>query len=129
MPCAHGSCPSFKFPPTKTPMAKPSKIKIDVTKLLKQYFYKGQKGTYCTLVLWENKDGPDEYGNTHAVKQEIPKEARDAGEKEPYVGNGTLVTAEAPQERRQERPAATSGRGRSYQTPILPDDDGSEIPF
>ena len=117
-------------------MAKPSKIKIDVTKLLKQHFYKGKKGTYCTLVIWENRDGADEYGNTHSVKQEIPKEARDAGEQEPYVGNGTIIGPEfAPQERgREDEPRRDRGRtsappARDSRPTYNQMDDQDDIPF
>lgn len=71
------------------------RIKLDVTKLKKEHFFKGAKGTYVDLTVWEN-DAPDEYGNTHAVKQSFSKEARDAGEKEPYVGNGKWMGQKAP---------------------------------
>jgi hypothetical protein len=101
-------------------MAKPSKIKIDVTKLLKQHFYVGKKGTYVTLILWENRDGPDEYGNTHSVKQEIPKEARDAGEQEPYVGNGIIVTGDDPptRNRQSDRGFSRPSEGKTRDYPL-----------
>lgn len=67
------------------------RIKLNLRKLLDHHIYRGEKGDYVDLVVWENRDGEDEYGNTHAVKHSIPKEARDAGEKEPYVGNGKLI--------------------------------------
>ncbi len=60
------------------------RLKIDVTKLDKSAFFKGAKGTYVDITLWEN-DQPDEYGNTHSAKQDMGKERR--GEKTPYVGN------------------------------------------
>lgn len=62
-------------------------VKIDVKKLNKDYFFVGQKGTYCELLVMEN-DEPDQYGNTHVVKQGVSKEAREAGEKGKIVGNG-----------------------------------------
>lgn len=64
------------------------KVKIDVTKLDKSAFFKGTKGTYCDLILWEN-DQPDEYGNTHSVKQDMGKDRK--GEKTPYVGNAKPI--------------------------------------
>ena len=82
-------------------MAKPSKLKIDVTKVLKQYLFKGEKGTYLNCSVWPNQEGEDRFGFTHSIKQEIPKEARDAGEKEPYIGNLKLEQADTP---RQQEP-------------------------
>lgn len=63
------------------------KLKIDVTKIDKQYLFKGAKGTYLDLTLMENKDGKDQYGFDGFIVQDIPKEAREAGEKGPIIGN------------------------------------------
>lgn len=62
-------------------------LKIDVKKLSKEHFFVGAKGTYCDLIVMEN-DQPDQYGNTHVVKQGVSKEARDNGTKGAIVGNG-----------------------------------------
>ena len=59
-------------------------IKLDVTKIAKDYFFKGAKGTYCDIALW---DKPNTYGDDGYVTQNIPKEARDRGEKGPIIGN------------------------------------------
>jgi hypothetical protein len=61
--------------------------KIDVTKLDKAHFFKGQKGIYADLVLIPNKDGTDQYGNDGFVSQGVSKEARDKGTKGAIVGN------------------------------------------
>jgi len=37
--------------------------------------------------LFENKDGEDQYGNSGYVVQSISKEAKEAGEKGPIIGN------------------------------------------
>jgi hypothetical protein len=68
-------------------MATPIIIKLDVTKLKKEWFFKGAKGTYVDLVLYEN-DRESPYGDTHTLKQSPNKEARDAGEKAIIAGNG-----------------------------------------
>ena len=60
------------------------RLKLNVSLLDKTAFFKGKNGTYVDLVLWAN-DEPDQYGNTHSVKQDMGKERR--GEKTPYVGN------------------------------------------
>jgi hypothetical protein len=72
---------------------KPIKIKIDVTKLDKARFFKGAKGTYCDLVAWPNKNGADQYGNTHSVKQDKPK---DDPADLPFVGNLIVPDEGAP---------------------------------
>lgn len=69
-------------------------IKLDVTKLNKEHFFKGAKGTYCDLVVMEN-DEPDQYGNTHVVRQGVSKEARDAGTRGSIVGNGKSYDRQA----------------------------------
>lgn len=63
------------------------KYKIDVTKIDKRHLYKGQKGTYLAGVFFENKNGPSEYGDNGYIVQDISKEARDAGERGPIIGN------------------------------------------
>jgi hypothetical protein len=75
---------------------------------------------YFNLEAIENKNGPNDYGNTHFVKEKATKEERDAREDLPFLGNGKLFDSEAfreeqprqerrePQERRQApRPAAS----------------------
>ena len=69
---------------------RPIKLKIDVKKIIKAHLFAGAKGTYLDCAVWPNRDGPDQYGNTHYVVQEISKEAREAGEKGPIIGNLTL---------------------------------------
>lgn len=61
--------------------------KIDVTKLDKTHFFKGQKGIYADIVLMPNRDGVDQYGNDGMVAQGISKEAREAGKKGAILGN------------------------------------------
>lgn len=62
------------------------KINIDVTKLDKTAFFKGKNGTYCSLIIWPNRDGEDQYGNTSTVKQDIGKDRRE--ERTQIIGNG-----------------------------------------
>jgi hypothetical protein len=100
-------------------------LKIDVSKINKDWLFKGQRGTYLDLALYEN-DQPDEYGNTHAIKQNPPKVQREAGEKGHYVGNGkALEPRQKPQQRPQERQRPAPQTGPSY-SDDMPEDD---IPF
>lgn len=62
-------------------------LNLDVTKISKELLYKGKKGAYCDLLLMENKDGTDQYGNDGFAVQGVSKERREAGERGPIVGN------------------------------------------
>lgn len=62
-------------------------IKLDVKKLDKTAFFQGKTALYADLVLKDNRDGTDAYGNDGFVVQSLSKERRDAGEKGPIVGN------------------------------------------
>jgi hypothetical protein len=93
--------------------------KIDVTKLDKSHFFKGQKGIYADLVLIPNKDGTDQYGNDGFVSQGVSKEAREKGTKGAIVGNYKKIhRPEAP----QAKPAAKA------KVPHDPDQD-DDVPF
>jgi len=65
--------------------------KIDVSKIDKSALFKGQKGTYLDLLLFENKDGEDNYGNHYMVVQGLPKERKDNGERGEILGNARIV--------------------------------------
>lgn len=69
-------------------MGKIISLKIDVTKLDKDKFYVGQKGTYANLTVAENMDGESEYGDTHYVFESQSKEEREAKTPKNYLGNG-----------------------------------------
>jgi hypothetical protein len=100
----------------------PIKIKVDVTKLRKELFFKGAKGTYADLVLIETPDS--QYGDDYRVVQDVSKEARERGEKGPIVGNGRNFgkTASKP-------PQKTPPPQRK--PPVDPDLDAAEddVPF
>jgi hypothetical protein len=110
-------------------MARPIKIKINVTKILKDYIFEGKNGKYLKLVAWPNKNGIGQFGDTHFVSQDIPKEARDSGVQAPILGNLTLPEEEAAP-RQQTRPAPRPNAPRrqppgtiQYEQPDASDDD------
>ena len=76
--------------------------KINVTRIEKEHLFVGKNGKYLDLVIWENKNGPDQYGNTHFICQGISKEARDAGQRGPIIGN---MKMEIPQPAPETTPA------------------------
>lgn len=86
-------------------------LSIDVTKLDKTLFYKGAKGTYLNLVIFENQDGEDQYGNHGVVKQSTPKDDRQR--KMPILGNSKNY----------------GDVGGSTPAPAAKDDGGDDIPF
>jgi hypothetical protein len=61
--------------------------KIAVNKINKSLMFKGQKHTYLDVVLHENRDGEDEFGNLGFISQSISKEARERGDRGPIIGN------------------------------------------
>ena len=69
-------------------MGKIINVKVDVTKLDKNKFFKGKKGTYANITIAENMDGESEYGDTHYVFESQSKEERDAKTPKNYLGNG-----------------------------------------
>lgn len=93
------------------------KGKINVKRILKDHLFEGKNGKYLDLVIWEKKDGPDQYGNTHIICQDIGKEARDRGEKGPIIGNIKI-------EERQQTPP------QRQQPTTQPSDIGNDdVPF
>lgn len=79
--------------------------KINVSKIDKEFLFKGKNGTYLDVVIFENKDGPDKYGYTHYIVQSIPKEEREKGNRGDIIGNANLD--EGP--RQQGNPAPQQG--------------------
>ena len=60
-------------------------VKINVDKIDKEKLFKGSKGTYLDIVLFETPD--DQYGNDYVVKQSMSREDRDAGKQAAILGN------------------------------------------
>lgn len=109
-------------------MATPIILKLDVTKLKKEWFFKGAKGTYCDLVIYEN-DRESPYGDTHVAKQSPSKEARDSGEKPVIAGNGRWMPQKGGGQRPQQ-PRHQHGSVPAKDHPLMQDDSGADdIPW
>lgn len=84
--------------------------KINVTKIDKSALFEGKNGKYLDLVLHDNRDGQDQYGNDGYIVQDIGRERREAGERGPIIGNWRKIerrhNANAPQ---TQEPAAHRG--------------------
>lgn len=93
-------------------------LQIDVTKLDKTRFYKGEKGTYCNVTTMIDLDNADQYGNhgfiTQSKNKDEPKDLQ-----LPILGNGKIVWRE---EQPQHQPS-------KQQTSIPRDDIDDYIPF
>lgn len=111
-------------------MSIPIRGKIDVTKILEDRLFNGKKGIYLDIVIWPNKNGPGEYGDTHVIKQSLSKEAREAGEQEPIIGNCKFPDEAPPPPRRQAPPPRQAPRP-APRPPADPDLDvpPDDIPF
>jgi len=73
------------------------RIKINLSKVDEAAIFNGKNGArYLDLVVWENRDGVDQYGNSHRVDQDIGQDRRKAGEKAPILGNGKTFGSGAP---------------------------------
>lgn len=95
--------------------------KINMDKVNHEYLFKGQKGHYLDYVMMENKDGTDQYGNDGFVKQDIPKEARDRGERGEILGNWKHLKFDS---EKKAAPAAKASAPAASQ----PEDDAG-LPF
>lgn len=64
---------------------------IDVTKLDKERFVKGKKGTYANLTTFVDIDNVDQYENNGFISQSISKEERTNGVQLPILGNVRVI--------------------------------------
>ena len=92
-------------------------VKINASKVAKEHLYEGKNGKYLDVILFENKDGQDQYGNDGFVVQSVSKEAKDRGEKGPILGNWKRLQTKT---RQPEKTKPTS-------LPIPADED--DVPF
>lgn len=66
-------------------------LSIDVTKLDKDRFVKGEKGTYVNLTTFVDIDNVDKYKNNGFINQSISKEERTNGVQTPILGNVRVI--------------------------------------
>jgi hypothetical protein len=77
------------------------KCKIDVQKIDKSHLYKTDKGNYLNVLLMENKGGKSKYGDDGFIIQGVSKEAREAGERGPIIGNWQHLEAKGSAPKKQ----------------------------
>lgn len=89
--------------------------------------FDNDNATYLDLDMRENRDGEDQYGNTHTLVMSPTKEQRLAKEKTPIVGNAkTFVFPD------KNMPGTSKPRdGRPHTDIVVPggDDGFDDVPF
>lgn len=72
------------------------KISIDVSKIKKEWLFKGEKGTYANVTLLYNEN-QDAYGNNGMIVQDVPKAEyeKDKTLRGPILGNGKVFGSSA----------------------------------
>ena len=96
------------------------RVQINVDAIEKKHLYKWKKGTYLNVALVNTPDS--QYGQDYMVTQDIPKEARDAGERGPILGNASALFLE------DGKPAAKSDGPGETVAPVN-DDKSDDLPF
>lgn len=70
-------------------------LSIDVTKIVKDRLYKGEKGTYLNLTTFVDLDNKDKYDNNGFISQSVTKEEREGGIQTPILGNVRVMYKDA----------------------------------
>lgn len=89
------------------------KLKIDVTKILKEHLYKGKKGTYLDAIIIPTPNS--EYQDA-MIKQDIGKERRDDA---PIIGGADVL---------MRRDDSNSGQWQAPEPDSQPEPD-DDVPF
>ena len=72
-------------------------LKLKTNLIDKTRIFRGKKHNYLDLVLIENRNGTDEFGNDGIVKQSVTAQERADGIEMPIIGNWSHVrTKSAP---------------------------------
>lgn len=107
-------------------MAAPIIAKIDVKKINKDWLFAGNKGTYLDAVIYEN-DSVDQFGNSHVIKQNPPREMRDQGAKPIIIGNCKWMPQKGGNQQRQ---PSRNGAVPAKDHPLMQgDSENDQIPW
>lgn len=106
-------------------------LKIDVTKLDKTRFFKGQKGTYADLTCFIDTEELSQYGDNGVITQSASQEERQNGVKMPIIGNSKIFYRDYHQNQnsgyQQSQNNQKRGFGPNQDGEV--DHDRSDIPF
>lgn len=86
------------------------KVRIDVKKLVKEWFFKGEKGTYLDVTILYNED-QDQYQTNGMVVQDVPKAVyeKDKSTKGPILGNCKNWATQKAERDAEAQPGAQAG--------------------
>lgn len=101
-------------------------LKLNCSQLDKAHLFAGKKGKYADLILMDNRDGTDQYGNDGFVIQGVSKEARQRGEKGPIVGNWKIIQRR--EDGTQQRPAQKT-KATTAPDPLNGQPEEDDVPF
>ena len=91
---------------------------IDLSKARAKKHANGK--VYLNLEAKENRDGKDNYGNTHFVAEPTTRDERQEGLKLPIIGNGKVFDFKKRQDASKREETGNAA---------MPEDDGGDIPF
>jgi hypothetical protein len=103
-------------------------FKIDVTKLDKSRFFKGQKGTYVDLTCFIDPENPGEHGDHGFITQQQTKEERDNKQQMPILGNVKVFWKED-QQQAHNNGMQQMQQPPPQQAPPAQDNFDDDIPF
>ena len=101
-------------------------INIDVSKLDKNRFHKGEKGNYCDLTVFIDPDNPSEWG-THGIVTQSKKKDEAKDVQLPILGNAKVFWQDQSAPQAPSMPTAQTAPPVDYgQSDNI---DESDIPF
>ena len=125
------------------------RLKIDVTKIIRDWIFEGKKGKYVDATLWLDSKDTDDYGNNGSIKHDRPKGLREAEKNlpkeqhtiEPFIGSASIFFHKSSEEDPQEpEPQQAPYEARAveqptqqpqtpFQDPPKDEDPIDDIPF
>jgi hypothetical protein len=94
-------------------------VSIDVTKLPKEKFVVGKKGTYYNFTLSVNDDS--RFGNNVSVYDAQSKEERDAKKPKDFLGNGSVFWTDGS--------IVVAEKEVKETAPVAVEEDTDDLPF
>lgn len=108
-------------------------LKIDVSKILKDKMFKGEKGTYLDATVFLNVDEQGQYGDNGMITQNWKDQQKGEG---PILGNAKVFWRDDSRQAKQQDYRGHTGSNKQTPTnePVAggpgPENDfGSDIPF
>ena len=97
-------------------------IKLDVTKIVKERLFKGERGTYLDLTTFIDTDKPSQYGDHGFVSQTVSKDEKAKGIQTPILGNCRVFWG--PQEGQSQQNQGHQGNQQQPQQGYQPQNQG-----